>query len=321
MTRDPLASGDPLAERRFAYARAAADEGDFNAAAEVLEQALERAPDWAAAWFALGEAREKLGEIAPAARAFRATLTADPADAQGAAARLALLGGADKPEALPKAYVARLFDQYAPGFDAHLTGKLNYRGPALIAEALDLVAPGRRFSHALDIGCGTGAMGETVRVRIDRLAGVDLSRGMIAKANELGLYDSLEVAEATGFLERSAPGTFDCILAADALCYFGDLKPALIATARALADNGLFAFSIETFDGEGFRLEPTMRFAHARSYVESAARETGWRPLLIRSQATRCEADADVPGLICVFEKGRHVTGRVSRPPALAAPG
>ena len=54
MGRDPLASGDPLAERRFAYARAAADQGDFRAAAEVLEQALERAPDWAAAWFALG---------------------------------------------------------------------------------------------------------------------------------------------------------------------------------------------------------------------------------------------------------------------------
>ena len=67
MGRDPLASGDPLAERRFAYARAAADQGDFRAAAEVLEQALERAPDWAAAWFALGEARERLGEIDAAA--------------------------------------------------------------------------------------------------------------------------------------------------------------------------------------------------------------------------------------------------------------
>ena len=78
MTRDPLASGDPLAERRFAYARAAADEGDFRTAAEVLEQALERAPGWAAAWFALGEARQRLGEIDAAAAAFRSTLRADP---------------------------------------------------------------------------------------------------------------------------------------------------------------------------------------------------------------------------------------------------
>ena len=67
MARDPLAASDLIAERRFAYAKAAADEGDFNAAAEVLEQALERAPDWAAAWFALGEARERLGDVDAAA--------------------------------------------------------------------------------------------------------------------------------------------------------------------------------------------------------------------------------------------------------------
>ncbi len=78
MARDPLVCDDPLAERRFAYAKAAADEGDFNAAAEVLEQALERAPDWAAAWFALGEARERLGEIDAAASAFRSTLAPTP---------------------------------------------------------------------------------------------------------------------------------------------------------------------------------------------------------------------------------------------------
>lgn len=44
MTSDPLAADDPIAERRFAYAWAAADEGDLSAAAEMFEQALERAP-------------------------------------------------------------------------------------------------------------------------------------------------------------------------------------------------------------------------------------------------------------------------------------
>src|SRR5271155_6236558 len=136
MTRDPLASGDPLAERRFAYAKAAAAEGDFAAAAEVLEQALERAPDWAAAWFALGEARQELGDIDAAAEAFRAALRCDPADAQGAIARLALVGRGETPPALPPAYIARLFDQYAPRFEAPLTERLGYSAPAPLAEAL-----------------------------------------------------------------------------------------------------------------------------------------------------------------------------------------
>src|SRR5215470_1896138 len=133
MTRDPLASIDLIAERRFAYGKAAADEGDFAAAAELFEQALERAPDWAAAWFALGAAREKLGDLDAADQAFRMSLLADPADAQGAAARLALIGRGEAPGGLPQAYVARLFDDYAPRFDAHLTENLDYRAPALIA--------------------------------------------------------------------------------------------------------------------------------------------------------------------------------------------
>ena len=74
------------------------------------------------------------------------SLVADPADAQGARARLALIGRADAPRALPQAYVARLFDDYAPRFDAHLTENLGYRAPALIADALGATAPGRRFA-------------------------------------------------------------------------------------------------------------------------------------------------------------------------------
>jgi hypothetical protein len=44
MAHDPLACGDLIAERRFAYAKAAADDGDWSAAAEIFDQALERAP-------------------------------------------------------------------------------------------------------------------------------------------------------------------------------------------------------------------------------------------------------------------------------------
>ena len=85
------------------------------------------------------------------------------------------LGEATRRAPCPQAYVARLFDDYAPRFDAHLIESLAYRAPALIADALDSAAPGRRFAHALDIGCGTGLMGQAVRGRVDHLTGVDLS--------------------------------------------------------------------------------------------------------------------------------------------------
>jgi predicted TPR repeat methyltransferase len=299
---DPFASGDLIADRRYLYGKAAADDGDWTAAAEIFEQAAQQAPRWAPAWFALGEAREKLGDLDGAAEAFRSTLAADPSDALGAMARLALIGRAKDPGALPKAYVARLFDDYAPRFDAHLCGELTYRGPALIAETLDLAAPGSGFAAALDIGCGTGLMGDAVRTRVDRLVGVDLSPGIIARARERGIYDALEVAEATDFLERSAPGAYDCILAADALCYFGDLRPLFRACRLTLAAGGIFAFSIESFEGDGFRLGQTLRFAHSPAYLEATAREAGFRVVLTRAASTRREAGDEAPGLVAALE-------------------
>ena len=303
MAHDPLACGDLIAERRFAYAKAAAEDGDWSAAAEIFEQALERAPHWAAAWFALGEAREKLGDLEGAARAFRATLAGDPADAQGAAARLALIGRGKPPCALPQAYVAQLFDDYAPRFDAHLTNNLGYCGPAMIGAALTAVAPGRRFTSALDIGCGTGLMGEALRGRVDQLTGVDLSAAMIAKARERGLYDALMVGEATALIRRNAPAAFDLVVAANSLVYFGDLAPLFAGLATALKPGGLFAFSLETCESESFRLGASMRFAHSQAYVERTATLTGLRPTFMGESSTRREAGRDAPGLVGVLAR------------------
>jgi predicted TPR repeat methyltransferase len=291
-----------LAQRRYAYAQAAAAEGDWRVAAEMVEQALERAPDWPPALFALGEARARLGDANGAAKAFRASLAADPADALGAAGRLALLGQGDPPHDLPRAYVARLFDDYAPRFDRHLVEELAYRGPALIAAAIDAVAPGRRFVRALDLGCGTGLAGAPLRGRVARLEGVDLSPAMLAKARERGLHDALEAADIVDHLRRFG-AAFDLIVAADALAYLGDLLPVFAATATALAPGGLFAFTVETFAGEGYRLGETMRFVHAPAYVEACAAAAALSPRFVEASAARREKGADALGLTAVYAR------------------
>jgi predicted TPR repeat methyltransferase len=78
VTHDPLASIDLIAQRRYSYGKAAADDGDFAAAAEMFAQALERAPDWAPASFALAEARERLGDDAGATDSRASTTRAGP---------------------------------------------------------------------------------------------------------------------------------------------------------------------------------------------------------------------------------------------------
>ncbi len=61
---------------------------------------------------------------------------------------------------MSNAYVAHLFDDYAPRFENHLVRNLAYRGPEILSEMLRAGAAkaGRpfRFGHMIDLGCGTG---------------------------------------------------------------------------------------------------------------------------------------------------------------------
>ena len=59
-----------MADRRFEFARDLQSKGDLAAAADLLLQTIELAPNFTSAWFTLGELREQLGEHAAAIEAF-----------------------------------------------------------------------------------------------------------------------------------------------------------------------------------------------------------------------------------------------------------
>ncbi|NEU35571.1 methyltransferase, partial [bacterium LRH843] len=84
-----------------------------------------------------------------------------------------------------------------------------------------------------DAGCGTGLCGPLLAPYCQRLDGVDLSPKMLEKAKSKQLYDRLSKAELTAFL-NNAPDMYDVIIAADVLCYFGDLSRAASGFLNAL---------------------------------------------------------------------------------------
>jgi len=153
-----VTSGDLTADRRYRWALDLAARGDLAAAADILEQTAALVPRFAAAWFALGEIRDKLGDREGAVAAFEQARDADPEDYHGARLQLARLGAGAA--AMSENYVRRLFDQYAARYDTALTEHLNYRGPALLREAVERVMRESRrplhFAAMLDLGCGTG---------------------------------------------------------------------------------------------------------------------------------------------------------------------
>lgn len=289
-------SGDDAADRRFEYARGLAARGDHAAAAELLEQALERAPAWPPLHFHLGEALRLSGNAERAGAAFEQYLSLDPADRMGAHVKRALING-ESPDKLPDHYIAALFDEYAPRFDRALVENLQYKTPEQIRAAL----PQRSYESLLDLGCGTGLAAEALKDITSRWVGVDLSPGMVEQARGKNLYDALEVASLEDFFATNTE-RFDLIVAADVFVYIGDLKDILKNCANALKAGGALAFSVQKLDTGNFSLGADHRYAHSQNYIEGCA-AADLTLLSCENAILRKDGANDIEGMIFVLKK------------------
>ncbi|RWL48424.1 MAG: methyltransferase domain-containing protein [Mesorhizobium sp.] len=290
-------SGDLNADRRADFAEMLLASGEPTQAAELLLGALELAPRWAAGWFRLGEMQEAAGLPDQAAQAWVMALKLDPTDRLGAALKLQLIGKAPTAPAPPSAFVETLFDHYADSFEDSLVGKLGYRLPDFLSQAIREARPGR-FRLAIDLGCGTGLMGERLRPSVDRLEGYDISAGMLSKAKAKGIYDLLAKADLQHFSHTGARA--DLVVAADVFIYLGALERIVGAVAGTLAEDGLFAFSLETLAGGDFALRPSRRYAHSEVYARRVLSASGLAVLSLQSMVIRHDRRDPVEGLAIV---------------------
>jgi predicted TPR repeat methyltransferase len=301
-----LSSGDLIADRRYDFARDLQMRGDLPAAADLLQQAIELAPNFASAWFTLGEIWQQLGNKDAAVEAFRKAREADSGDRHGATVRLMQLG-AEPLSAMPSNYVQSLFDQYAPRFEHALLNDLNYRGPSLLFKAVLSVRNAAKkpafFKRGIDLGCGTGLGAAAFANNVDRFIGIDLSPGMIEQARASGLYAELEVADMAAGLAGKPDGSADFILAADAMVYVADIVPVLREAHRVLAPGGLLAFTTERHSGEGVILGDGLRYAHAASHVSAAVAASGLKLAHLEEASPRDESNVPVRGLVVVATK------------------
>jgi predicted TPR repeat methyltransferase len=298
-------TGDAIADRRYAYATAAFVEADWQVAVDLAGQTLELTPGFAPAHVLLGRAQAALGHREEAVAALGEALRLDPDDELGARIDLSRLGAVSADDAISEGYVRALFDSYAEGFDAHLTGVLAYRGPAVVMAAILAACAkvGRKpeFSLALDLGCGTGLMAREIGARARRIEGVDLSPKMIAVAARTGLYAALNTGEVVDELDRRAPESADLVVAADVVVYLGDLFPLFREAARVLKPGGLFAFTAQSHTGHGFSLGVDARFSHSDDYLRTVADDCGLAIAHFASVSTRQDRGFDVPGYAMVL--------------------
>ena len=300
-----FSSGDVIADRRADYARMLAENGEHEAAVELMEQALELAPDWPAGLLRLADYAEKAGLTAKAVPALRRLLNLDPEDLFGAQLKLALLGAEEVPDQPPSRYVEALFDDYAERFDTALVEKLDYSVPQKLARLIVEQAD-RDFGLAVDLGCGTGLFGAEIRDRVRRLEGFDLSANMLMKAEEKGHYDllakadlSLDPATSGLFEAELESGRADLVSAADVLMYLGDLANAFGLAAMVAKPEALFAFSVEDAgEGDGFILAPSLRYAHTEQHVRQRLEENGFELLKLTRTTIRMDGGKPVSGIL-----------------------
>ncbi|MGO6732451.1 class I SAM-dependent DNA methyltransferase [Rhizobium ruizarguesonis] len=303
-----LSSGDVIADRRADYARMLEEGGEPEAAAELMEQALELVPAWAAGWYRLATYLEEAGRGEAAIEAYRKTLALDPEDIFGAALKLALLGDAATPDLPPSRYVERLFDDYADRFESALVDKLDYNVPQKLAALV--ASTGRCYELAVDLGCGTGLLGPEIRSFAGRLEGFDLSQNMLAKAAEKRVYDSLAQAdlslapELSGLFADAARRRADLVTAADVLMYLGNLESVFAIVGELAVPGADIAFSVEDpGEGDGFHLAPSLRYAHSESYVRMLLARHGFQILKIVKSVIRKDGGKPVSGILFLTRK------------------
>lgn len=292
-------SGDPAADRRASYAETMAHLGDMDAAIDVLSGALEIAPGWAAGWFRLGEFHDLVGDGDAAVTAWGRAMSLDPTDPFGAGLKRDLARAVPLVDTMPPAFVELLFDQYAPRFETSLVEKLDYRGPDEIMSALAVAGPDR-VERALDLGCGTGLMGERLRGISGWLEGCDLSARMLAEAEAKGIYDRLEKRDIGALDLGGAP--FDLIVAADVFAYLGTLERVVGWCAGMLAPGGRLAFTVEKAD-TGVVLRESRRFAHGPDYIARLLADAGFAHVTVKDCVVRLDRGAPIASL-CVVAAG-----------------
>ncbi len=276
---------------------------EFNVSEKASQsyiKAIAIRPDYASAHFNLGISLQKLRRFKEAEKHYNKVLETKPDD-EAARFMLQSLGTSETPHAAPAEHVRRIFDRCAGTFERILVKDLEYKTPELL---FDLVRPFlAKEMNVLDLGCGTGLGAQLYRPFAKSLTGVDISSKMLEKAEEKKIYHRLEIFDV--LQDWSFPQKFDLIYSSDVFVYFGNLDTIIRSASSNLVNGGIIAFSVEILEGNSmdYRLFPSGRYAHSRTYIRHCLKRHGLQPLEETKSDIRKQSGKQVKGLLVVARK------------------
>ena len=206
------------------------------------------------------------------------------------------------PEKCTVQYVEQTFDAFANSFD-NILGRLKYCGPQLVQEYLAGLTPAVAHLNVLDLGCGTGLVGEMLSPYAGKLVGVDLSQAMLDQAAIKQVYHQLHKADICDYLSASND-KYNLITCMDTFIYLGQLDELLAQIYRQLKPAGILIFSTETLieaNNLGYQLNISGRYSHHPEYLTKLLCNIGFLINNIHNVPIRTESGCPITGqFVCV---------------------
>lgn len=168
------------------------------------------------------------------------------------------------------------YRDWADTYDSELLDEFGYQAPNAAVETLQKHLPSLD-SVILDMGCGTGLVGELLHsLGYRHLDGLDLSPEMLEKAKARGVYRTLGEADLTETLEIEQ--IYDAVICVGVFSHQRSQAFDLVKLFAGLKPNGLL---VATVNGKGWR-------------------DIGWETLLEQSERKhgfQIEEISDIPYL------------------------
>ncbi len=170
--------------------------------------------------------------------------------------------------------VADRYDAWAQGYDDDLAA-WSYRAPSVVAAAVLSRHP--EAGSVLDVGCGTGLVGRTLRTGgfAGELRGLDISEASIDVARRSGAYDSVDQAD----LQQRLPledGTVDAVVCVGVMTYLPEVEAVWREFARVARPGGLVVVT---------QREDLWDDRHCQDVVDRLRDEDVWTPVEITGPA------------------------------------
>src|SRR5580704_3403405 len=142
--------------------------GKIQSAYLSWKRAVELNPnDWDA-WYDFGKIAQCLGRRDEARAAYQKYFDAHPEDGEIEHLLIALCDGAPPPRASDRA-IQYIYKSLSAHYDSRMRRELSYVGPERIQDAITAVMGDRADLSVLDLGCGSGLAGASIRTRAAEL--------------------------------------------------------------------------------------------------------------------------------------------------------